>query len=168
MKFLLFFLLTLLALPTTPVWALDNAREHDPIEFILPFTAPIGSNKGGVKGHVILYLTAPLGPTKGGITGAAVLQYTPPVGSNKGSLTESPDAQPHLSLGTATEPFAGLIEGVAECDDTGVCRADMVLSATSYQHNQTDLEFLMTGKIDFTTRAWLGLSFLLPYLEQDN
>jgi hypothetical protein len=105
-------------------------QENNPIEFVLPFTAPLGS-------------------TKGSITGAAVLQYTPPVGSNKGSLT-------------------GHIEGVAECGDTGVCRAEMVLFATRYQHNQTDPEFLATGEFDLTTREWLSLNLILPYLEQDN
>ena len=102
-----------------------------------------------MKGHVILHLTAPLGSTKGSITGAAVLQFTPPIGSDKESLT-------------------GLIDGVAECSDTGVCRAEMVLSATRYQHNQTDLEFLVIGEFDITTREWASLSFILPYLEQDN
>ena len=164
MKLRLFFLLaTLFVFLTAPVQAQhpeeirritdtewEAARqENEPIEFVLPFTAPIGSNKGSVKGHVILHLTAPLGSTKGSITGAAVLQFTPPIGSDKGSLT-------------------GLIDGVAECSDTGVCRAEMVLSATRYQHNQTDLEFLVIGEFDITTREWVSLSFILPYLEQDN
>src|SRR5688572_19658785 len=102
MKLRLFFLLaTLFVFLTAPVQAQhpeeirritdtewEAARqENEPIEFVLPFTAPIGSNKGSVKGHVILHLTAPLGSTKGNITGAAVLQFTPPIGSDKGSLT---------------------------------------------------------------------------------
>lgn len=165
---LLFFLLIFFALPTTLVWALDTAQEHDPIKFILPITAPLGSDKGSVKGHVLLHFTAPLGSTKGSLTGAAVLHFTPPIGSNKGSFTGRAGAQPNLLSSTATEPFVGFIEGIAECDDTGICQANMVLSAARYQHNQTDLEFLLTGQIDLTTHEWFSLNLILPFLEQEN
>lgn len=86
----------------------------------------------------------------------------------EGSFTEHADTQPSFLFATTTEPLAGLIEGVAECDDTGICRADIVLSATSYQHQQTDLEFLLAGQFDLTTREWFSLSLILPNLEQDN
>jgi hypothetical protein len=183
MKLLPFFLATLFAFLTAPAQAqypeairkiTDTAweaarQEDDHIEFVLPITTPpLSSTKGSLKGAAILHLTAPLGSTKGSLTGVAVLQFTPPIGSNKGSLTGDPGAQPSLPLGTATEPFVGLIEGVTECDDSGICRADMVLSATSYQHNQSDLEFLLTGQFDLTTREWFSLSLILPNLEQDN
>src|SRR5258708_28069054 len=177
-----FLLATLFAFLTAPVQAqhpeairriADTAwettsEEDDPIEFVLPITAPLGSDKGRLKGSAILHLTTPLGSTKGSLTGAAVLQFTPPIGTNKRSLTGRTGTQPSVFRGATTEPFSGLIEGVAECDDTGICRADIILSATSYQHNQTDLEFLVTGDFDLITWEWLGLSLLLPYLEQDN
>jgi hypothetical protein len=36
----------------------------------------------------------------------------------------------------------------------------MILSATSYEHNQTDLEFLFTGEFDLIAHEWLSLSVI--------